>query len=75
MKTIREFGVSTTSVYKWEWAYKKDGEKGLERKVGKGSLEAQELNRLRQENGRLKAIVAEKELQLRIQDELLKKSL
>lgn len=74
-KTKREFEVSTTSIYNWEELYDKHGESGLLGKKGlKQSSESEELKRLRRENDALKKIVAEKELILRIKDELLKKS-
>lgn len=72
-KASREFGVSSASIYKWKEAYEKDGEAGLSSKRS-NSNEDMELIRLRRENDQLKALVAEKELALRIQAEMLKKS-
>lgn len=73
-KTSREYNVSAASIYKWKTAYKNQGKEGL-LKVSKKSPEAEEVKRLKRENDELKKIVAEKELRLRIQAEMLKKSL
>jgi len=70
----REYGVSVTSIYKWQSQYEQKGEAGLSLQRGKSS-EIAELRRLRRENDQLKKIVAEKELRLRIQQDMLKKSL
>lgn len=74
-KTKREFNVSVTSIYNWEALFDQQGEAGLTNKRSLNqSSESQELKRLRRENDELKRLVAEKELRLRIKDELLKKS-
>ncbi len=72
-KASREFEVSTASIFKWKKAFDEEGQAGLENKRldGSGSIE---LKRLRRENEQLKKLVAEKELRLRIQEEMLKKS-
>jgi len=72
-RTSREFGVSVTSIFKWKKAFQEQGQAGLTGKRLNGTDSA-ELKRLRRENGQLKALVAEKELRLRIQNEMLKKS-
>jgi len=68
----RKVGVSITSLYKWQKQYDQFGDFGLEksRKENKNK----EILRLERENAALKKIVAEKELELRIQKEMLKKS-
>lgn len=68
----REFNVSTASIYNWTEAYNKYGESGLRKKKEEASTA--ENRRLKRENDELKKLVAEKELQLRIQAEMLKKS-
>ena len=74
-KTKREYEVSSTSIYNWEELYDNHGEGGLSgKKEGNQASDNEELKRLRRENDALKKIVAEKELILRIKDELLKKS-
>ena len=73
VKASREYGVSVNSIYNWQNAYAEHGEAGLKR-ANKPSEESEELRRLRRENQQLKELVAEKELRLRIKDELLKKS-
>lgn len=72
-KTVREFEVSNASIYNWQSLYDKEGEVGLERS-NKAKPELEELRQLRRENQQLKELVAEKELLLRIKEELLKKS-
>lgn len=72
-KTAREYNVSAASIYKWKAAHEENGKDGLSKKPKK-NREAEELKRLKRENDELKKIVAEKELRLRIQAEMLKKS-
>lgn len=68
----RQLGVSTTTLYKWRDSFEKQGEQGLTRK--QGQHKDPELERLKRENRELKMLVAEKELVIRVQIELLKKS-
>ena len=74
-KASRHFGVSNVSIGKWLSLYDEHGFAGLS---GKQKSNSQAIDyekiRLEKENKALKAIVAEKELQLRIQAEMLKKS-
>jgi len=72
-KASREYNVSAASIYKWKAVHEKNGKEGLNKKP-KRSPEAEEVKRLKRENDELKKIVAEKELRLRIQAEMLKKS-
>ena len=73
-RTTRKFQVSQTTLYKWRDKFEAEGPEGLENKRKKLQQTDPELIRLERENKELKAIVAEKELQLRIQAEMLKKS-
>lgn len=73
LQASREYGVSSTIIYRWKEAYDTKGESGLEGKSGNVDLN-QELKRMKRENDQLKQIVAEKELKLRIQADMLKKS-
>lgn len=71
-RTSRQYGVSTTMIYKWQKAFESEGEEGL---TGAKQRNTEiQLNKLERENRELKAIVAEKELQLRIQEEIIKKN-
>ena len=72
-KASREYKVSAASIYKWKASYEKEGKEGLSR-MSKKNPESEELKRMKRENDELKKIVAEKELRLRIQEEMLKKS-
>lgn len=71
-KTVREFGVSAVSIYRWKEKYEQLGKEGL----GPGSMTEQEreLKLLRRENQALKRLVADKELAILVKDSLLKKS-
>jgi len=73
-KTAREFGVSAGSIYNWHEAYEENGEAGLLNGKKKEQTESDEIRALKRENDQLKKLVAEKELRLRIQQEMLKKS-
>ena len=73
-KTQRYYEVSAGTVYKWQKIYKSKGASGFDRGQGKLIDQDREILKLKQENEALKAIVAEKELALRIKNELLKKS-
>lgn len=71
-KTSRQLEISSTTLYKWERHFDEHGEKGLILKPI--SDKNPELEKLKKENHELKMLVAEKELIIRIQNELLKKS-
>lgn len=72
-KASREFNVSIGSIYKWKESYESEGVSALSKSKKEDSA-AIENRRLKRENDELKKLVAEKELRLRIQDEMLKKS-
>ena len=71
-KACRHYNVSQTSFYKWKAKLESVGESALESRGG-DQLRKQNAQLL-SENRMLKQIIAEKELKLMIQDELLKKS-
>jgi putative transposase len=75
VRTTREYAVSVTSIYKWKSILEAKGEKGLEG-ISKHNISAEEgeLRRLRRENQQLRNLVADKEMRLQIQSEMLKKS-
>lgn len=73
LKASREFSVSSPSIYKWMDAYDTKGESGLKGQK-KDKSESLENKRLKRENDELKKIIAEKELRIRIQEAMLKKS-
>lgn len=76
VRTVREFGLSSNQVYKWRDAYEQFGAEGLKGRGGKSVDEKDlALKRLLKENQELKTIIAEKELHIRIQQEMLKKTL
>lgn len=70
-KAAREYNVSTPSICKWRRLFEAQGEGGL---INETVCDRElEFKRLLKENRELKALVAEKELALRIKDSLLKK--
>lgn len=71
-RTSRQYGVSTTMIYKWQRTFEEEGEAGLT--GAKQKNDELRFNKLERENRELKSIVAEKELQLRIQEEIIKKN-
>ena len=71
-KASRQLNISCTTLYKWRDHFQSNGEQGL---IQKAILDKNpELEKLKKENNQLKMIVAEKELIIRVQNELLKKS-
>lgn len=72
-KASRQTGVSSTTLYKWESRFDQGGEQGLSQHQNSKS-DHSELEKLKRENHALKMLVAEKELVIRVQNELLKKS-
>jgi putative transposase len=67
----REYGISSTSIYKWQSEL---GSKSLEGLHDEEKELYRELKRLQRENRELKSLVADKELAIQIKDSLLKKS-
>lgn len=72
IRASRQYGVSTTMIYKWQKAFADQGEEGLTSQ--KQKEKEIEYHRLLRENNELKSLVAEKELQIRIQTEIIKKN-
>jgi transposase-like protein len=72
VKASLHYQVSQTSLYKWRDKLETVGETGLE-KNNQSELR-RENKKLMDENLQLKQIIAEKELRLRIQEAVLKKS-
>lgn len=68
---IQKHGVSKSHYYNWLHKYNASGIEGLEDQRGKNN--DAELRRLQKENQMLKELLAEKELEGRMRDELLKK--
>jgi len=71
VQACRELGIDPSMYYKWKKAYEEKGEEGLKPKYSKTDPE---LERLRKENERLKKLLAEKELELEIAREFIKKT-
>lgn len=71
VETARKYEISYQALKNWQDIYAISGLEGL--RVGAGKV-SPELKRLQLENQRLKEIVADKELELKIKNELLKKT-
>jgi putative transposase len=71
LETARKYEMSYQTIKNWQDVFAVLGAEGL--KLGVGKL-SPELKRLQLENQRLKEIVADKELELKIKNELLKKT-
>lgn len=70
-EAVRKFGVSNVSIYKWEKVIEESGISGFtEKSIPKGNSE---INKLKRENDRLMRLIAEKEVIISIQNDLLKK--
>lgn len=69
--TLRRHGVSRSLFYDWLDKYTASGIEGLEDRRGK-NMDAH-IQRLEKENKALKELLAEKELESKLKDELLKK--
>ena len=69
--TLLKFNLYPATYYYWKKKYRELGKEGLTHGVNKARLK--ELKQLRKENEMLKQIIAEKELESKLKDELLKK--
>ena len=69
----RKFGIYQTTYYDWLQKYKQGGPEALKPQYVQRS--EREVKRLTRENERLKRLLAEKELENAMKDELLKKKM
>jgi len=69
--TCEKYGVYPASYYSWKKKFEQMGEQGLNHGMTKSHLK--EIRRLEKENDLLKKMLAEKALEGRLKDELLKK--
>lgn len=69
--TLEKYGVYPASYYAWKKKLHSMGEEGLDHGMNKPQLKR--IRQLEKENQMLKELVAEKELEGRLKDELLKK--
>lgn len=70
--TIRKHGIYPSTYYSWRKKHRQSGESGLGRQ-SRTTKDDHYLKRLEDENGLLKQLLAEKELEIALRDELLKK--
>jgi len=73
VQTCRKHSIYQSLYYNWKNKYDSEGQEGLKPQYVKHN--EQEISRLKKENGLLKQIVAEKELELQLKTELLKKKM
>jgi len=69
--TLEKHGIYPATFYSWRKKYEQMGEQGFRHGITPAQLK--EIKRLEQENLMLKQIIAEKELESKLKDELLKK--
>jgi len=69
----RQHGIYATTYYDWKKKYEEKGADGLVPRYGR--KESGELKKIQKENERLKKLLAEKELELSMKTELLKKKM
>lgn len=69
--TLEKHGIYPATFYSWRKKYEAMGEEGFSHGMTPGQLK--EIRRLEKENDLLKKIIAEKELESKLKDELLKK--
>ena len=70
-ESSRKHGVSTTMIYRWRRKYEDRGPDGLKRSASKVDAEKKQLER---EIERLRQVVVDQAVTIRIKDELLKKT-
>ena len=69
--TLEKYGIYPATYYSWKKKFESMGEEGLDYGMTKPQLKR--IRELEKENQMLKELVAEKELEGRLKDELLKK--
>ncbi len=67
----RKYGISSTMIYRWRTKYEQEGVDGLTRSQAPIDQEKKDLER---EIERLRQVVADQALTIRIKDEMLKKN-
>ena len=72
VSTIRKHGIYAQTLYGWKQKYDLEGIQGLEHPYKRTNPE---FKKLQMENLQLKQILADKELMLKIKDDLLKKTI
>lgn len=70
VETARKHNISYPTLLAWRGRFESGGETALS---GKLDVNSKEFKKLMRENQKLKELVAEKELEIRMKDELLKK--
>lgn len=71
-ETLRKYGVYNSTYYNWRKKYEVDGESGLQDTASRRHTR-QRIEELEDQVGLLKQMLAEREMQIALQDELLKK--
>ena len=71
-QTLEKYGIYSNTFYNWRKKYEQMGEQGFDHH-GITPAQLKEIKRLEKENAMLKEIIAEKELESKLKDEMLKK--
>lgn len=69
--TLEKHGIYPSTFYRWKGVFETMGEEGF--RHGMNPAQLKEIKRLEKENDLLKKLLAEKELEGRLKDELIKK--
>lgn len=72
VQTCRKYSIDVSSYYAWLRKFQQQGIEGL--KPLRRPPEDPEFKKLKKENERLKRLIADKELEIQIKDELIKKT-
>ncbi len=72
-QTCREHGIANSLYYRWSKILKENGPEGLAGKRSSPSPETAELAQMKSENALLKRLLAEKEMELSLAKDLIKK--
>ncbi|RMG78469.1 MAG: transposase [Bacteroidetes bacterium] len=70
-RTLEKYGIYPATYYSWKKKYEQMGEEGLKHGMTKAHLKR--IRELEKENRLLKELLAEKELEGRLKDEMIKK--
>jgi putative transposase len=73
VETCRKHGIYASTYYDWKKKYTMGGAEAL--RPGYSRREQQDIRKLQKENERLKKLLAEKELEVQLKTELLKKKM
>ena len=71
-ETLRKHGIYPATYYSWRKKYQQSGEAGLDQQARR-KMDAHEIRKLSDEVSLLKELLAERDMEIALRDELLKK--